>query len=176
MKKLMGLNLWRELWGGVAMKPKIKYTIIGCNLMWGDNISEETAKYYNSCEQTQGYGDCLTDIMVAERCYIYKKTRGWLNIDFQATNEQLTLNQLNTIISKLESTIPNFPKLEDHTVSYDYESDINVISFTWERGYHTSEDYGVYVLDFNKNGDIIGIELLNFNIESELSSNLFWLL
>ena len=57
------------------MKPKIKYTIIGCNLMWGDNISEETAKYCDSCEQTQGQGDCLTDIMVAERCYIYKKIR-----------------------------------------------------------------------------------------------------
>lgn len=85
-------------------------------------------------------------------------------MNFNATNEQLTPTQLNTIISKLKSTIPNFPNLEGRTVSYDYESDINVISFTWEGGYHTSEDHGAYVLDFNKNGDIIGVELLNFKI------------
>ena len=85
-------------------------------------------------------------------------------MDFNATNEQLTPTQLNTIISKLKSTIPNFPKLKGRTVSYDYESDINVISFTWERGYHTSEDHGDYVLDFNKEGKTIGVELLNFKI------------
>ena len=52
-----------------------KYEIIGCNFIWGDNITEDTAKYCNQCDQTRGQGDCLTDIMVAERGYIIKKTR-----------------------------------------------------------------------------------------------------
>jgi len=55
------------------MKQKTKHEIIGCNLIWGDNITDKTAKYCNQRDQIRGTGDCLTDIMVAERGYIYKK-------------------------------------------------------------------------------------------------------
>jgi hypothetical protein len=56
------------------MKPKFKYPIIGCNFMWG-KVTEETAKYCNKCEHTQGAGDCKTDLMVLERSYIFLKTQ-----------------------------------------------------------------------------------------------------
>lgn len=88
-------------------------------------------------------------------------------MDFKATNEHLTHKQLNDLINHLEKTIPDFPKLDGRTVSYDYEADIHIISLTWEGGYHVSEDHGNYVLDFNSEGQVIGIELLDFKIEGE---------
>jgi len=82
---------------------------------------------------------------------------------FNPTNNQLSHESLNKLISKLETTVPNFPQLEGKTVSYDYEADI--ISLTWDDGYQVSEDHGWYVLDFNFDQEIIGIELLHFNPE-----------
>lgn len=78
------------------------------------------------------------------------------------TNESLTSTQLNNLISKLEKTIPNFPNLNGRTISYDYEAGCTIISITWEGGYHISESHANYILDFNKDGDMIGVELLNY--------------
>lgn len=58
----------------MSKKPKFRYPIIGCNFMWGE-VTEDTAKYCNTCEYTQGEGDCKTDLMVLERSYIFKKTQ-----------------------------------------------------------------------------------------------------
>ncbi len=85
------------------------------------------------------------------------------NMIFTPTNNQLSQESLTKLISKLETTVPNFPQLKGKTVSYDYEADI--ISLTWDDGYHVSEDHGWYVLDFNYYQEIIGIELLHFNPE-----------
>ncbi len=89
-------------------------------------------------------------------------------MDFKATNEQLTPKQLNDLIAHLEKAIPNFPKLDGKTVSYDYEADIHVISFDWGPVYD-SEDHGDYIIDLDSKGKIIGVELLNFKIDEELS-------
>lgn len=87
---------------------------------------------------------------------------------FNPTNNQLSQESLNKLISKLETTVPNFPQLKGKTVSYDYEADI--ISLTWDDGYqvseyHASEDNGWYVVHFDFCRKIIGIELLHFNPE-----------
>ncbi len=91
------------------------------------------------------------------------------NVKFLATNEKLSDEQLNKLIFRLENAIPDFPDLSKKAISYDYESGINVISLTWAKGYDVSEDHGDYVLDFNREGHIIGVELLNFKIESKTS-------
>ena len=84
---------------------------------------------------------------------------------FQATNEQLTPTQLNKILSYLQKSIPELPNLDGKTISYDYEAEIKIISFTWDVGYHTSECHGWYVLDFDVEVRVIGIEILDFYIE-----------
>lgn len=86
-------------------------------------------------------------------------------LEFKDTNEQLPHDQLAKLVSHLTKTIEKFPWLGGRTISYDYEADSKIISLTWEEGYHTSEDYGDYVLDFNLDRQVIGIELLDFKIE-----------
>lgn len=83
-------------------------------------------------------------------------------MNFKATNEHLSPKQLNDLIKHLEKTIPNFPKLDGRTYSYDYDSENSDLYLIWEGGYHVSEDHGNYVLDFNSEGRVIGIELLDF--------------
>ena len=85
--------------------------------------------------------------------------------DFKATNEQLTHERLNKILSNLQETIPELPNLDGKTISYDYEAEIKIISFTWDEGYRISEDHGWYVLDFDSEGKVIGVEILDFDIE-----------
>lgn len=58
---------------GNMKKRKIKSKIIGCKHAWGNPIPKDTEKYCSECNQTQGEGDCKTDIVVGERCYIYQK-------------------------------------------------------------------------------------------------------
>lgn len=55
------------------MKPKPKSKIIGCKHAWGNPIPEDTEKYCSECNQTLGEGDCKTNIMCVERCYIYQR-------------------------------------------------------------------------------------------------------
>lgn len=49
--------------------------IIGCKHAWGNPIPPGTEKYCAECDLQQGVGDCLTDIMVGERCYIWNVKR-----------------------------------------------------------------------------------------------------
>jgi uncharacterized protein YuzE len=84
---------------------------------------------------------------------------------FKETNEKLTPKQLNDLVAHLENTIPNFPRLNGRTISYDYEAEHKIISLTWEVGYHISKDHGDYIIDLNEKGEVIGIELLSFNPE-----------
>jgi uncharacterized protein YuzE len=81
-------------------------------------------------------------------------------MEFKPTNEKLTPKQLNDLIAYSEKIVLDFPCLDGRTVSYDYEADANVVSLMWEHSYKTSEDHGDYVLDFNSEGKIIGIEFL----------------
>lgn len=53
--------------------PHYKSLIIGCKHAWGNPIPSNTEKYCVECNQIQGEGDCKTDIMCLERCYISKK-------------------------------------------------------------------------------------------------------
>ena len=54
------------------MKPKPKSKIIGCKHAWGNPIPEDTERYCSKYDQIQGEGDCKTNIMCGERCYIIK--------------------------------------------------------------------------------------------------------
>ena len=85
-------------------------------------------------------------------------------MEFRNTNEILPIETLQRIISNYKDSIPNFPDISNKIVSYDYESDINVISFHWDENYQTSEDHGDYILDLGESGQIIGVEILNFKI------------
>lgn len=90
-------------------------------------------------------------------------------MDFKPTNEQITLEILTEIITELKNIIPDFPDTSNKTISYSFDSENDVISFTWGEGYKTSEDWGLYVLDLDSDGDIIGVELLNFKIVNTLN-------
>lgn len=52
-------------------KQKYKHVIIGCNLRFG--ATEETFKSCDTCSLTRTDNECLDDIMVAERHYVYQK-------------------------------------------------------------------------------------------------------
>ena len=83
---------------------------------------------------------------------------------YKSTNEHLTPAQLNKILSHLQKTIPELPNLDGKPISYDYEAEIKIISFTWDEGYRISEDHGWYVLDFDADGRVIGVEILDIDI------------
>jgi uncharacterized protein YuzE len=89
------------------------------------------------------------------------------NLKFEPTNEILSYPLLTRVFAELENTVPDFPKLHGKKISYDYEQDIHIISFHWGGLYHISEDRGWYILDLNDDGDIIGIEILNFDIRNK---------
>ncbi|MFA6335804.1 MAG: hypothetical protein WCX48_09710 [Bacteroidales bacterium] len=55
------------------MKPT-KYTIVGCNLMFG--ATEETFLECAKCSLRRDDVECLDNIAVGERHYIYQKRRG----------------------------------------------------------------------------------------------------
>ncbi len=84
-------------------------------------------------------------------------------MNFNATNEHLPHKQLGDLVVHLKKTIPNFPDISKKAISYDYESAINVISLTWDRGYDISEDHDSYILDLDSEGKIIGVELVNYS-------------
>lgn len=54
-------------------KPPTKSLIIGCKHAWGNPIPQDTEKYCSDCTLETGRGECLTDIMCGERCYIIKR-------------------------------------------------------------------------------------------------------
>jgi hypothetical protein len=53
------------------MKQPTKYQIIGCNLMFG--ATERTFKSCSDCGLLRTDTECLDNIMVAGRHYIYQK-------------------------------------------------------------------------------------------------------
>jgi hypothetical protein len=55
------------------MKQKTKYQIIGCNLMFG--ATNQTYKSCANCGLLRTDIECLDNIMVAERHYIYQKIK-----------------------------------------------------------------------------------------------------
>lgn len=90
-------------------------------------------------------------------------------MNFKATNEPVTPQILTEIFTELKNIIPDFPELSNKMILYSFDSDNEVISFMWGSKYKTSQDEGYYVLDLDENGEIIGVELLNFKIVNTLN-------
>ena len=47
----------------------------------------------------------------------------------------------------------------------DYDRENKTLFIRWGEGYSTSEGYKDYILDLDNNGNVIGIELLHFEIK-----------
>ena len=52
-------------------KHPASYEIIGCDHRFVP--SDENTKYCNSCRITRDSDECKVNIMVGERCFVYKK-------------------------------------------------------------------------------------------------------
>lgn len=79
-------------------------------------------------------------------------------------------NTLNKIINYLEKSIPNFPNIEGRTCIFDYDPENKNLFLRWEEGYYISECNENYIFDLNKNRDIIGIEILHFDLEKFINT------
>ncbi len=55
------------------MKP-VTYTIIGCNLMFG--ATEDTFLACSKCSMKRTDTECIDNIAVGERYFVYQKRRG----------------------------------------------------------------------------------------------------
>ena len=54
------------------MKP-VTYTIVGCNLMFG--ATEQTFQACSECSLKRTDTECIDNIAVGERHYIYQRTK-----------------------------------------------------------------------------------------------------
>jgi hypothetical protein len=75
---------------------------------------------------------------------------------------------LNKILSHLMVTVPNFPNIDGRTYSYNYSAEEKIISFMWQRNYSISEDTGNIVFDYDADHNMIGVEILHFDLEEFL--------
>jgi hypothetical protein len=75
---------------------------------------------------------------------------------------------LNKIIYYLMATVPNFPNIDGRTYTYDYSDEAKIISFMWQRNYSISEDEGNLVFDYDADHNMIGVEILHFDLEEFL--------
>jgi uncharacterized protein YuzE len=57
------------------------------------------------------------------------------------------------------------PDITGRTVTYDHDSENRIISLMWDSGYFISEDHDLYILDYDPDGRMIGIEILDFCID-----------
>ena len=80
------------------------------------------------------------------------------------STDTLTPEQLNKLIKYLEIQIPSMPDIRGRTVTYDHDSENRIISLMWDSGYSVSEDHGLYIVVYDPNGRMIGIEILDFEI------------
>ncbi len=53
----------------------------------------------------------------------------------------------------------------------DYDPENKSLFLRWGEKFHISEGHDDYILDFDEKGQVIGIELLNFDIEKLESEN-----
>lgn len=56
----------------------------------------------------------------------------------------------------------------------DYNPESKSLFIRWGEDFNISEDHGDYVLDLDKNKNIIGIELLNFDVEKATNAGKYF--
>jgi hypothetical protein len=94
-----------------------------------------------------------------------------IKLDIISKSEQLDPKIINNLILYLEKNVPNFPRLDGKTVEYSYVAEYRLIALWWSYGskYNVSEEFydecdefDDYVLDYDTEGKIKGIEIFEF--------------
>lgn len=93
---------------------------------------------------------------------------------FETLNSESILPDkiLLNLISYLESNIKNFPSLTEKNIKYSYEPEYRIVALWWDNGfkYDVSDEFNdlkekfcYYVIDYDTNENIKGIEIFEFN-------------
>lgn len=93
---------------------------------------------------------------------------------FETLNKtQLPDNILLNLVAFLEKNVKNFPSLTDTNISYSYEPEYKIIALWWGTGsnydissefYDSIYKFSSYVIDYDTEENIKGIEIFDFNL------------
>jgi hypothetical protein len=135
------------------------------------SLDKSTSKYWKATLDVEGYGildiDVIPYVNIGDLIFVSGESVIKAIIEKVKINEELDPIVLNKILSYLQANniITN---IDGRTYRYDYDSENNDIFFRWGRNYSISEDEGNIVFDYDSDHNMIGVEILHFDLEDFL--------
>jgi hypothetical protein len=134
-------------------------------------IDESTSKYWKATLDVEGYGildiDVIPYVNIGDLVFVSGESVIKAIIEKAKINEELDPIILNKILSYLQAN-KIIPNIDGRTYISDYDSENMDIFFRWQHNYSISEDEGNFVFDYDADHNMIGVEILHFDLEEFL--------